>query len=99
MNYRSEKEGWLFGALGIESGRPYVQLMPDPLERVARKIVAGLAHKTGSRPILARSTVTLDEINGRGEHFDWAPDFSYSSTESSWELWFFDSVRIVVFNN
>lgn len=96
MDHRPTKEDWLFGAFGVENGRPFVELAPEAIERVARKIVVGLACKTGAEPPANDAAVFLEEIAGRGAHTAWAPDFSFSRMPSHWELWFFDSVRVVV---
>lgn len=96
MNHRPEKEDWLFGAIGVDSDSPFLELVSATLERVARKIVVGLARKTGSESVAGEVVMAIEEIKGRGDHADWAPDFSFSRRGSSWELWFFDSVRVVV---
>ena len=96
MDHRPAKEDWLFGAFGTQDGLPFVELVTETLERVACKIVTGLACKLSADPALANAVVTLDEIEGRGEHVNWAPDFSFTKTPSHWELWFFDSVRVIV---
>ena len=96
MDHRPAKEDWLFGALGTQDGFPFVELVPKTIERVACKIVTGLACKVAAEPAPANAVVTLDEIEGRGEHVNWAPDFSFTKTPSHWELWFFDSVRVIV---
>lgn len=96
MDKRPTKESWLFDSLGETEGEPFIEWDPATLHRVAVKITAGLAFKLGVSQASVASRTSLEELEGRGEHDQWAPDFSFTYGGDHWELWFFDSVRIVV---
>ncbi len=96
MEKRPSKESWLFDSLGQLDGRPYIEWEPVALHRVAVKITAGLAHRLGVAQPSVTSRSSIEELAGRGENAQWAPDFSFTRHRDHWELWFFDSVRIVV---
>lgn len=93
MDKRPSKESWLFGSLGVQGGNPYIEWNPASLERVATKIVRGLAHRLDV-PAAEDLVFGLHEAEGRGDFDQWAPDFSFSRRGHYWELWFFDSVCV-----
>lgn len=96
MDKRPAKESWLFDSLGEWDGRPYIEWDPASLHKVAVKIARGLAHRLGLAQPTMSSQTSIEEVIGRGEFAQWAPDFSFSQRDECWELWFFDSVRITV---
>jgi hypothetical protein len=96
MDKRPSKESWLFDSLGVVDGQPCIEWDLITLHRVALKIARGLAHRMGLEQPALNSLSSLEELEGRGDYAQWAPDFSFSQYGGRWELWFFDSVRIVV---
>jgi len=91
------KESALFDSFDVDpQGRPVLAWDPKPIARIAVKIATGLAHAMGEAPPPQRYRIALEEAEGRGDHTRWAPDFSFTHSACTWELWFFDSVRIMI---
>jgi hypothetical protein len=91
------KESWLFDSLYVDAQeRPFLEWDHNRITRVAVKIATGLAHVTRQAPPPQQWRLALREAAGRGDHTQWAPDFSFSHCAGTWELWFFDSVRITI---
>ena len=86
------KESWLFDSLDVDpKGRPFLEWDPKPIMRVAVKIATGLADAIGEAPPPQHCRVALPEAEGRGDHTQWAPDFSFTHSAGNWEL--FSSTR------